>query len=249
MKFPDIKVMILAAGKGTRLGAIAKNIPKAMLPIKENMPLLEHLICLMRGQGFLNFIINLHYLPEKITGYFKDGGNWAVKIVYSDETGQLLETGGAIKKAEPLLSEDFILLYGDQLHFFDFRLAFEQHCQTKALATIILKRSDSPQAGEVLEINPLTKKIIKCYPRPHQIYNYSGNLFVNSGLYILSKKILDYIPAGKSIKLDIEVMPALIEKALGVFGFIANDDILDIGTPEKYQFAKDWYEKRKNRAV
>lgn len=239
-----IKVMILSAGKGTRLGALSMNMPKVMMSIKEGMPLLEHLICLMRGQGFYDFIINLHYLPEKIIDYFKDGNDWGVKITYSDETEELLETAGAIKKVKNFLSDDFILLYGDQLHFFDFRPALEQHYQTKALVTLILKRSDNPQAGEIMEINPLTKKIIKCYPRPHQIYDYSGNLFVNSGLYVLSKKILNYIQSGKPIKLDIEVMPQLIEKDLGVFGFIANEDILDIGTAEKYQFAKEWYAKR-----
>lgn len=242
--FSDFTVMILGAGKGVRLGSLSKDIPKVMLSIKESMPLLEHTIYLLKSQGFRNFIVNIYYLPEKIRDYFKDGKNFGVKIVYSDETSQLLETAGAIKKVEALLSDDFILLYGDQLHFFDFRPVLDFHCKNKALATIILKKSDFPQNGDLVEINNNSKKINKWYPRPHKFYDFSDTLFLNSGLYVLSKKILNYIPAGKPVKLDIDVLPALVGKDLGIFGFVAEEEILDIGTPEKYQFAKEWYEKR-----
>lgn len=250
----NIKVMILAAGFGTRMSSLTQDVPKIMLPVEDSKPLLEHTICLLRNQGFRKFIVNLHYLPEKIINYFKDGKGFGVEIIYSDESQQLLETAGAIKKAENFLSDDFILIYGDQLHFFDFRPALEFHRRNKALATIILKRSDLPQNGDLVEIDHKTKKINKWHPRPHKFHDFSNDLFLNSGLYVLSKEILNYIPPGSPSKLDIEIFPNLVKQGKAVYGFFAEQDILDIGTPEKYEIAKQWYKKNKplfykNKAV
>lgn len=237
--------MILAAGIGSRLKPLTDDLPKVMLPIVNGRPLLEHIILLMKNQGFDDFIINLHYRPEKITDYFGDGRKLGVKIAYSAEAGQLLETGGAIKKAEDILSDDFILIYGDMVHFFDFSAALEFHRQRRALATIILKRSDHPQNGDLFEVDSSTGRITKSYPRPHNFSDFGGQLWLNGGLFVLSKKILDHIPAGRPVKLDIDVIPVLVKSGFDIFGLISKDDILDIGTPEKYQLAREWYGKTK----
>lgn len=93
--------MILGAGLGTRLNSITNGLPKVMMPIADNLPLLERTIKLLKSQGFNQFVINLHYSPDKITSYFEDGSRFGVNISYSDETNFLLNTAGAIKKPPP----------------------------------------------------------------------------------------------------------------------------------------------------
>jgi len=100
INYADIDVVILAAGLGTRLRPITDTVPKVMIPIAEGLPLLEHTLLLLKGQGFRKFIFNLFYLPEIITGHFGDGSKWGVSIRYSKEEGEILETAGAIKKIE-----------------------------------------------------------------------------------------------------------------------------------------------------
>lgn len=240
----SIKVVLLAAGLGTRLRPITERMPKVMVPIAENKPALEHVICLLRDQGFKEFVVNLHYLPERITEYFGDGSRFGVAIHYSDEREMLLETGGAIKKMEPFLSDTFLLVYADNMHFFDFRPLIEFHRAHDALATIVLGRSGVPQDGDIAEIDPQTSRIVRWHKRPHAIYEYGDRYFWNGGLYALSKKILDYIPEGRPVRLDFETIPALLEKKEKIFGFVTQEEILDMGTPEKYESVKQWYARR-----
>lgn len=243
----SIKVVLLAAGLGTRLRPLTQHMPKVMVPIAENKPALEHVICLLRDQGFKEFVVNLHYLPDQITDHFGDGSRFGVAIEYSDERGVLLETGGAIKKMEPLLGDTFLLVYADNMHFFDFRPLIEFHRKNNALATIVLGRSGIPQDGDIAEVDPATSRIVRWHKRPHAIHEYDDRYFWNGGLYVLSKKILDHIPEGRPVRLDFETIPALLEKKEKVFGFVTQEEILDMGTPEKYESVKKWYARRTNQ--
>ena len=93
-----MKAFILAAGLGTRLRSLGLDMPKVMVPIG-GKPLLEYHLELFKRQGIREFIVNLHYLPEKITDYFGDGSRFGVSITYSLEP-ELLGTAGAVKKME-----------------------------------------------------------------------------------------------------------------------------------------------------
>ena len=237
------QAVILAAGLGTRLRPFTDSYPKPMLPIN-GKPLLERIIMALKAQGITEFIVNLYHLPEKITDYFGDGFRFGVSIKYSDESGGLLETAGALKKMEPMLHDNFLLLYGDEVHAFDFRPLIDFHIKNKALATVILKRSDLPQNGEIGEVEPVTRRIVAWYTRPHSIMDYGDRLHVNGGLYALSKNILKYVPAGRPVKLDGEALPAAMTAGEPVFGWATDEEILDINTPEKYRYAEEWHKKR-----
>ena len=122
------QAFILGAGLGTRLRPLTDTVPKVMIPIDDaGKPLLLHSVEWLRDRGITELVINVHHLPEVITSYFGDGKKFGVHIVYSDETGQLLETGGAFRKAEPFLQDDFLFMYGDELHFVDPRPLIEAH--------------------------------------------------------------------------------------------------------------------------
>jgi NDP-sugar pyrophosphorylase family protein len=242
------QAMILGAGLGTRLRPITDTIPKVMVPIATGKPLLAHTIEWMREQGVNRFIINIHYLPEVITSYFGDGRKWGVNITYSDETKQLLDTGGAIKKAQPLLDDQFFFLYGDELNFFNYSNFGEEHIKQGGIGSIVLKE-EIPQDGEVAKFDRASKKIVQWHTRPHHIAQLDDSLLVNAGIYAFSKKILDYIPPAAPIKLDGEVIPRAFADGAVFYAFPTTEPILDIGKPEKYERAMEYYEKKIRKSV
>lgn len=249
MKKDEKKVtqaFILGAGPGTRLRPLTDVVPKVMVPISgSGKPLLEHSIEWLRDRGITDFVINLHHLPDVITSHFGDGKKWGVHIVYSDETGRLLETGGALKKAEPLLEDNFLFMYGDELHFIDPRLLVAAHFEKdNALATIVLKISDVPSNGEIGDFDAVSRRITQWHTRPHDITGYTPTRMLNAGLYALSKRILDYIPSGIPAKLDGEITPRAFAAGEALYAFPTDEVVIDIGSPEKYEFAKKYYRER-----
>ena len=107
-----MKAMILAAGKGERLHPLTQSTPKPMLEVR-GRPLLEHQIGWLKTAGIRDLVINLHHLGGQIERHFGDGSRFGVNIRYSPEQ-ELLDTGGGIVNALPLLgNEPFLVLNGD----------------------------------------------------------------------------------------------------------------------------------------
>jgi len=120
-----MKVMILAAGAGKRLLPLTAVTPKPLLSVR-GTPLIERLMRQLRSAGFNDFIVNLFHLGEQIANHLGDGTRLGVKITYSRETRQL-ETGGGIVQALALLDDaPFLIVNGDNLTDFDFRLVPEE---------------------------------------------------------------------------------------------------------------------------
>ena len=99
-----MKAMIFAAGLGTRLRPITDTMPKALVPVC-GKPLLYHTICKLRDAGYDDIVVNVHHFPEQIREYLR-AHDFGIKISISDESDQLLETGGGILAARPMLSGD-----------------------------------------------------------------------------------------------------------------------------------------------
>lgn len=96
-----MKAMILCAGLGTRLRPWTLSHPKALVPVG-GVPMLERVIDKLRSQGFDYIVVNVHHFPEQIVDFLRQR-DLGVKIAVSDESDRLLDTGGAIMKAEELL--------------------------------------------------------------------------------------------------------------------------------------------------
>ena len=92
-----MKAMILAAGVGSRLDPLTRNVPKPLVPIV-NRPVMEYLIDLLKKHGFDEIMVNLHYLGDQIENYFGDGAKWGVKIYWSHED-RLWGDAGSLKRA------------------------------------------------------------------------------------------------------------------------------------------------------
>jgi NDP-sugar pyrophosphorylase family protein len=118
----DIPVAILAGGLATRLRPITEKIPKSLVPVA-GKPFLAHQLELLKSRGIQRAVLCVGYLGEMIRRDFGNGGKFGVKLDYSFDLPRhgeataggekLLGTGGAIKRALPLLGDEFFVLYGD----------------------------------------------------------------------------------------------------------------------------------------
>ena len=99
-----MKAMILAAGLGTRLKPLTDKVPKALVEV-EGVPILERVIIKLKEQGFNKIIVNVHHLASQIIAFLA-AKDFEVEISISDESDILLDTGGGIVKAMPLLYKD-----------------------------------------------------------------------------------------------------------------------------------------------
>lgn len=141
-----MKAMIFAAGLGTRLKPITDTLPKALVPIA-GKTLLEHTILKLKSSGFTDIVINVHHFAGQIIDFLKANNNFGVNISISDESEMLLETGGGIHKAAPLLgSEPFLIHNVDIVSNVDLRNLYNEHVKTGADATLLVSKRESSRA-------------------------------------------------------------------------------------------------------
>ena len=104
-----MKAMIFAAGLGTRLKPLTDTLPKALVPLA-GKTLLQWQIERLKAAGITDIVVNVHHFADKIIDYLRENDNFGCHIQVSDERGMLLETGGGLRKAQPLLTSSPILV-------------------------------------------------------------------------------------------------------------------------------------------
>ena len=221
-----MKGLILVGGLGTRVKEILDDRPKPMVPVA-GRPFLEYLILQVKKQGLTDIVLCIGYLGEQIREYFDNGSKWGVCISYSHESVPL-GTAGAIKLAENLIEEEtFLVMNGDS--FLDVKLneLIEHHLRQAVLATMALVEIEEPARYGAVEINE--KGEIESFVEKGQ---NSRSRLINGGVYVLNRKVFDYIPEGK-VSLEKEVFPKLIGK--GFHGMPIKGFFIDIGVPADYK--------------
>ncbi|VVB51319.1 UTP--glucose-1-phosphate uridylyltransferase AglF [uncultured archaeon] len=225
-----MKAVILAGGKGTRLGELTRNVPKPMVKIGEKT-LLEHNINLLTRYGIKDeIIITTGHLADAIEDHFKDGKEYGVSITYYREETPL-GTTGALKELEGKLTHDFLVLSGDVLTNMDLKRLIEYHKKKKATATLVLHPNDHPYDSDLAEIDD-EGRITAFIPKPHDDGRLHKNL-VNAGLYVLSPNALGHIHRGKG-DFGKDLFPRLI-KTEPIYGYVTTEYIKDAGTPQRLE--------------
>ena len=226
-----MKVVIIAGGKGTRIASINNEIPKAMIPV-DRKPVLEYQIELAKRYGFTDILIITGYLGNIIQNYFQNGSKWGVSITYYCEDVPL-GTSGALPYLKNRLTEDFFVFYGDTVMdiALDQMLAF--HKKGKADASLFLHPNDHPYDSDLVGVDE-NEKITDFFLKPHPENFVSRNL-VNAALYILSPKILNFIPTGQKSDFGKDIFPACLRAGINLHGYISTEYIKDMGTPDRYE--------------
>jgi N-acetyl-alpha-D-muramate 1-phosphate uridylyltransferase len=138
----DIPAALLAGGLATRLRPITETIPKALVEVA-GRPFIEHQLALLRRNGIRRVVLCLGYLGEQIQALLGDGAAHGIELAYSFDGEQLLGTGGALRRAAPLLGRVFWVLYGDSYLDIDYRSVLEHFGRRDALGLMTVLHNDN----------------------------------------------------------------------------------------------------------
>ena len=191
-----MKAMILAAGYGTRLKPITKNIPKALIEVN-GITLLENAIKTIAKFGFDDIVINTHHFAEKIRNFINEN-TFPAKITISDESEKLLDTGGGLKNASWFFdnNESFLLYNVDIMSDINLGKMIKFHKNSGALVTLAVRKRQSSRYLLFNENNKLVgwknnktgeEKFVKKT-------NISIEQMAFSGIHIIKPKIFELMP-------------------------------------------------------
>lgn len=231
--------MIFAAGLGTRLYPITKNIPKALVEVA-GKPMIEYVIRNLISAGVDDIIINVHHFPEKTKAFIESKNHFNINICFSEETDQVLETGGGLKKAAWFFSDGqpFFVHNTDILTNLNLSAMMDYHQKQQALATLFVKQRNTSRyllfdnnmqlCG--WENKKTNEKIIS---RKADVMNH----LAFNGIHVINPKIFDLMDMEGSFS----IIPMYLElaKKFLINGYKENNAAyLDIGKPDTLKEAE-----------
>lgn len=223
--------MVLAAGVGSRLDPLTSQIPKPLVPIA-NIPVLEHILNLLKQHGFTELFANLHYMPEQLVEYFGDGSKFGVKLTTLLEEKLSGDAGGVRACRQHLQNETFVVVMGDLLTDADLSRVVAEHKRKKALATIAIKQVDDvSRFGVVVQDENGLITGFQEKPAPEVALS---NL-ASTGIYVLEPRVFDFIPAQGEYGFGRQLFPSLVGLGMPVLGVEIKEYWSDVGTIPQYR--------------
>ena len=222
-----MQAVILAGGLGKRLKPLTEGIPKVMVSVN-GKPFLLHLLQLLKGQGISDIVLCIGYLSQQVRDFFGNGEILGVNIRYSEEREKLLGTGGALKQAQSLLANYFLLINGDTylpIDYADVEKAFLRRAK-KAFMVVYNNQEDTGTKNNVaLDDNLMVIRYDKESLAPSLKY-------VEAGALVLRQEVLSLIKEGDSISLEEGLYPTLIQQR-ELAAYVTKQRFYDIGLPEQ----------------
>jgi mannose-1-phosphate guanylyltransferase len=224
-----VQAIILVGGEGTRLRPLTYFTPKPMVPIA-GVPFLARTIERLYEAGIREVILAAGYMPRSITEYLGDGSSFDMKIAYEIEESPL-GTAGALKNCEHHIAGPFFVFNGDILTTLDLRAMMRYHEERGGIGTLHLIEVPDPSAFGVVVHNEdgLISAFIEKPPQ-----GTAPSREINAGTYLLERKVLDAIPAGRAVSIERETFPQLIASGESLYAFTTADYWIDVGRPENY---------------
>lgn len=234
-----MKAMLLAAGLGTRLKPWTDKHPKA-LAIVNGKTLLQRNIEYLLRYGFNEIVINVHHFADQIINEIENNNGYEAKIFISDETKEVLETGGGLLKAEPLLKDTthFLLMNVDILTDVNLEDFLQKHQQSKNIATLavssrassrylLFDEKDKLCGWENIKTQQvkMSRNVDKVFPKAF------------SGMHFISSKVFSLIgQRGKFSMID-TYLDLASTYPIGFFDHSGNK-FIDVGKPESIEKAE-----------
>ena len=227
-----MKAVVMAGGFGTRLRPLTAHLPKPLVPVG-NVPVMEHMVRLLKRHGFADLCVLLYFLPDTITSYFGDGGRWGVNITYVTPPADL-GTAGAVKFAVGDSEEPVLVVSADVLTDIDLAKASAFHKGRGAEATMVLTRVELPLAYGIV-ITDEEGRVLRFLEKPAW-----GEVFtdtINTGIYLLEPSVFRAIPVGRPYDFGKELFPALLAGGRALWGHVAEGYWRDVGDLAEYRTA------------
>lgn len=229
-----MQIVILCGGLATRLYPVTQKIPKSMVEI-EGRPFLEHQIELLKKNGISDLVLCVGNFSEQIGQHFGNGEKFGVKIRYSYDGANLAGTGGALKKAENLLEDEFLVMYGDSYLPFDFQkaIAFFKEKGKQGLMTVLHNANKYEPSNVEVEGD-----LVKIYSKKEKTPKMEH---IDYGLSIFKKEVLSLLPAEGASDLSVLHLALIAEKQL--LAFSVDQRYYQVGSFEGIEEFKDYIKK------
>ncbi|WP_353166083.1 nucleotidyltransferase family protein [Empedobacter brevis] len=236
-----MKAMIFAAGLGTRLKPFTENHPKA-LALVNGTPLLQRNIEYLRAAGINEIVINVHHFADQIMVFLEENNYFGIEITISDETDQVLETGGGLVKAKANFDEDFLVMNVDILTDLNLTELIKSHQENNALVTLAVSDRNSSRKLYFNKQNELkgwrnlkTAEEIKAV---NSLDNLRDLAF--SGIHVIHPNLFDKIT--EKGKFSIMKVYMDLMKTESILGFDHSGGVLiDVGRPESVIEAEQYF--------
>jgi mannose-1-phosphate guanylyltransferase len=220
--------VILVGGQGTRLRPLTSTVPKPVVQLVDR-PFIAYMLEWLRGHGVDDVIVSCGFLADGVRDVLGDGSQLGVRLRFVEEP-EPRGTAGALKLAEELLEERFLMLNGDVLTDIDVSAQIAQHERTGARATLALVAVPDPSAYGLVALND-DGSVRDFIEKPSSEGTRESNL-ISAGAYVLERGVLDLVEPDVNVSIEREVWPRLVGD--GLYGFPSAAYWLDIGTPERY---------------
>jgi NDP-sugar pyrophosphorylase family protein len=236
-----MKAIVFAAGMGTRLKPFTDEHPKALLPL-QGKPLLWFAIEKLKQAGIDEITVNVHHFAEQIVQYLKRN-NFGVTIHISNETNELLDTGGALLKARQWLDgkEPFVAYNVDIFSSIDLKKLIKFHLEQRALATVAVRKREtsryflfSPEMVLMGWENTDTGEMMTVTPN----VDYAAR-WAFSGIQVISPSIFSHI--SETGKFSLTPMYLRLAQNHNIVGYPDNSQYwLDVGKMGQVEIAEKW---------
>jgi dTDP-glucose pyrophosphorylase len=217
-------MIIMAGGRGARLGPHTEKCPKPLLAVN-GKPMLEHILERAKTQGFSAFIISVGYLGHMIEAYFGDGSRWNVEITYLREDHPL-GTAGAIALLRPRPLEPFVVTNGDVLTDVDYSEMLDFHTRSGAAATMAVRLHEWQHPFGVVFTKGVD--IVGFEEKP------VSRTYVNAGIYVLGAGALDCLSEGEHCDMP-TIFERLKDAGARTIVYPVHEAWMDLGRPEDFE--------------
>lgn len=228
----NVTALVLAGGRGTRLRPILGDRPKVLAEVNQQ-PFITFLLRQLAGAQVKEVILCTGYMAEQVKSVV--GEHYAsMPILYSSEASPF-GTAGAIRQAEALVTSwPLLVLNGDSFCQVDLVDFYNWHCQQKATGSLVLT-----QVADVTRFGQVQVNMIGQVESFDEKGSRHGPGWINAGLYLLEKQMIATIPANRPVSIEREIFPQWLGR--GLYGYCGGGHFLDIGTPESYALAEQFF--------
>lgn len=224
------KAMIMAAGVGSRLGALTAVVPKPLVPVA-NIPVADIIVSHLASFGIEHIVANTHYKAEFIEKHYKNNKNF-VPVKETELSG----TAGGLRKCRFFFEgeSDFVVMSGDGLSDVDLKSVYDSHKKSGAIATIVLKKVKTSDIRHYGIVVPDKDGYVTSFQEKPLPEDAKSNL-ANTGIYIFNYKIFDFISESSFVDFAKDVFPMILASEYKINTYIHNGYWSDIGSVEQYK--------------
>jgi NDP-sugar pyrophosphorylase family protein len=233
----SLPLVILAGGLATRLRPISEHIPKVLVEV-EGRPFAEHQLELLRQHGIGRVVFCIGHLGEQVETALGDGSRWGMELRYSFDGPTLMGTGGALRRALPLLGDAFLVLYGDAYLQCDYQAVARAFVQSGKLGLMTVFRNENQwdRSNVIFADGQIVR-----YDKQRRIPEMRH---IDYGLGALRAEAFDRHPADQPIDLAVIYQDLLADGQLA--GFEVSQRFYEIGSHAGLEETRHYFAQRRD---